>query len=298
MTISLDYTAAAKALALVFNQIFGRYIADFVHALAAPTTSLLQIYLLATKDAVNGGDFTATPVIAEFEPIVSIAADTGLVAVAVWGAYRLMFGHGVRTRYTVRILLPRLAVAAFLIQFSQLLFQIAVDFTNALDQAVTGTQTTQAFGLPDARWWEAILGKSEAEVLILLVLLAGYGVLALAYTVRYALLVLLAITAPLAALLFILPETHHYARKWGSLLVSSLFMQPLQLLILAVALRLETTAGFFPVQHLYPLAALWLCLKVPGALHDTSTIAGRAMTQAKHVAHAVTHTTGRHPSHA
>jgi hypothetical protein len=131
----------------------------------------------------------------------------------------------------------------------------------------------------------------------LLILLAGYGVLALAYVVRYALLVLLAITAPIAALLFVLPETHHYARKWGSLFVSSLFMQPLQLLILAVALRLETSAATGPVQHLYPLAALWLCFKVPGTLHVTSTIASQAITKAKHYAHVATHPPA-HPRHA
>src|SRR5207302_698591 len=51
---------------------------------------------------------------------------------------------------------------------------------------------------PNAGTWEIVTTAALA---------GGYGVLAIAYLMRYAILIVLAITAPVAALLFMLPET-------------------------------------------------------------------------------------------
>ena len=131
------------------------------------------------------------------------------------------------------------------------------------------------------------------RTIVMAALVAGSGVLAVAYALRYSLLSVLAITAPLAALLFVLPDTHHYAKKWGSLFVSTLLMQPLQLLILQVGLQLDLgTASWNPGRHLFALATLLLAFKVPGALHATSSVGTHAMTTVKHYAHMVTHGIG------
>ena len=132
-----------------------------------------------------------------------------------------------------------------------------------------------------------------SDIVLFAVLFAGYAVLAIAYALRYSLLIVLAITAPLAALLFVLPDTHHYARKWGSLFVTTLLMQPLQLLILQVGLQLDLgTAAWNPGRHLFALATLLLAFKVPGALHATSTVGTHAISTVKHYAHLVTHGIG------
>jgi len=66
------------------------------------------------------------------------------------------------------------------------------------------------------------------------VLAAGYDVLAITYLVRYAILIVLAITAPLAGLFFMLPETHHVSKMWASHFTANLLMQPFQLFVLAI----------------------------------------------------------------
>ena len=82
---------------------------------------------------------------------------------------------------------------------------------------------------------------------------------------RYAILIVLAITAPVAGLLFTLPETQHIAKLWASAFFTNLFMQPAQLFVLAIGFALEN-GGHTPVHHLFALAALLIVFKVPGAL--------------------------------
>src|SRR5437899_474777 len=72
------------------------------------------------------------------------------------------------------------------------------------------------------------------QIVATAVLVVGYDVLGIAYLIRYTILIVLAITAPLAGLLFTLPETHHVAKQWGSLFMTNLLMQPIQLFVLAI----------------------------------------------------------------
>jgi hypothetical protein len=243
--------------------------------------ALLNGYLLGTQDIAtpaNPGPFVNAKPITRVEPYMQAAADAALAAVAMWSFYRLMWTHAVRNRYAVQLMLPRLLLAIVLVNFAQPLFQAAVDVNNALCETVKG--------LGIAWDWRSSLdpgfgGNSFAAMLVVYAaLFAGYALLGFVYVVRYSLLVVLAITAPLAALLFVLPETHRYARTWSALFVTTLFMQPLQLLILAVGFMLDVD-GSLPIKHLFALAALYITFKVPGALHFSSTVAGKAESYAK-----------------
>lgn len=253
-----------------------------VGQLALPLTG----FLLSTTDVLgNGRPFTQASAISRFQPVAVAVADAALVAVVVWGGYHLMFAHGVRSLYTVRILLPRLLLAFGLANFSQPILQGAVDVNNALDSVVLGMGS----GFDPATLLNGgrDLGSGPAlSIIVTTALFCGYGVLGIAYTVRYSLLIVLAILAPLAALLSVLPDTHHYARKWGALFVSTLLMQPLQLLILQVGLQLEVaTSPVNPLRHIFALATLLIAFKVPGALHTTSTTGTHALATVKHYAH-------------
>lgn len=255
---------------------------------AGQVVGVVRGYLLSTTDVFHGGPFTDGEAIARYQPPVIVVADAALAAVVIWGSYHIMFGHGIRTLYSVRILLPRLLLALVAANFSKLLFQSAVDVNNALCTVVI--QTGVGFD-PNALFEIRDLGTGPAlSLFVVAALFAGYGVLAVAYALRYALLVVLAITAPLAALLFVLPDTHHYSRKWGTLFVTTLLMQPLQLLILQVGLDLDLASpASNPARHLFALATLLLAFKVPGALHATSTAGTHAISVVKHYAHLVTH---------
>jgi hypothetical protein len=221
-------------------------------------------FILRTTDFETGNEFISNVTIHRFEPALQLVADAALVLVVVIACYKLMWGHGVRSQYTVRILLPRLMMGTLLINFALPLFQLAVQASNAMCDAI------QSFGtIPDWNtWWDNYrLDQTHGvwQFITTGVLVAGYDVLAVAYLIRYAILIALAITAPLAGLLFTLPDTHYLAKHWVSLFVTNLLMQPAQLFVLAIGFALEN-GGHTPVHHLFALAALLIVFKVPGAL--------------------------------
>ena len=221
-------------------------------------------FILRTTDFETGKDFISNVTIHRFEPAAQVVADSALVLVVVVACYKLMWGHGVRSQYTVRILLPRLLMGTILINFALPLFQLAVQANNAACDAI------QSFGtIPDWNaWWDNYrLDQTHGvwQFITTGALVAGYDVLAIAYLIRYAILIVLAITAPIAGLLFTLPDTHYLAKHWASLFVTNLLMQPAQLFVLAIGFALEN-GGHTPVHHLFALASLLIVFKVPGAL--------------------------------
>jgi len=245
-------------------------------------------FILSTTDLETGGDFVNAAAIQRFEPKVQLVADAALVLIALWASYRIMWGHGLFTQYTARILLPRLFMAVVLINFAMPMFQMGVGAANAMSQAVQSFSThddlsTLAAGIAhnaNEGTWEVITTGALA---------AGYGALAISYLVRYAVLIVLAITAPLAALLFMLPETTHLSKMWMSHFATNLFMQPAQLFVLSIGFALEHD-GVSPVHHLFALASLLVVFKVPGAMGGTE--------KAAHKLESIVHTSFVHIGHA
>ena len=245
-------------------------------------------FILSTTDLETGGDVVNAAAIQRFEPKVQLVADAALVLIALWASYRIMWGHGLFTQYTARILLPRLFMAVVLINFALPMFQMGVGAANAMSQAVQSFSThddlsTLAAGIAhnaNEGTWEVITTGALA---------AGYGALAISYLVRYALLIVLAITAPLAALLFMLPETTHLSKMWMSHFATNLFMQPAQLFVLSIGFALEHD-GVSPVHHLFALASLLVVFKVPGAMGGTE--------KAAHKLESIVHTSFVHIGHA
>jgi hypothetical protein len=248
-------------------------------------------FILSTTDFETAGDFTSNATIQAFEPKVQLVANGALVIVAIWASYRIMWGHGLRSLYTARILLPRLLMSVVLINFALPLLQAVVEASNAACKAI------ESFGtLPDwSNWLHNLTLDPSAGILQIVAtagLILGYDLLGIAYLIRYTILVVLAITAPLAGLLFTLPETHHVAKQWSSMFLTNLLMQPMQLFVLAIGFALERD-GYTPVHHLFALAALLVVFKVPGAMGGAEKAAHKLesafKTGFKAVEHAVAH---------
>ncbi|HEV2953991.1 MAG TPA: conjugal transfer protein TrbL family protein [Candidatus Dormibacteraeota bacterium] len=228
----------------------------------------------------SGAGFTSLDVIKNYNRLCAVIASAALTFLLMWGFFRLQWTRAVRPQYSVRAMLPRVGVAAALIGFSLTLVQAMVDLNNALCKVVleSGWSFDLNSLMDPAR--DFYTGPGLA-VLATAALLIALLVLALAYFVRFALLAVLAVTAPLAAVLFILPETQKYAREWMGLFVTTLFMQPLQLLILIIGFHLETAATGNLLRHGFVLAAIIVAFKVPGALHTASSFGTQATTAAK-----------------
>jgi len=248
-------------------------------------------FILHTTDFETGGAFTRNVTIREFEPALQTAANGALALIVVWAAYRLIWGQGVLTQYTVRTLLPRLLMGVVLINFALPLFQVVVDASNVACDAIQSFRT-----IPDWNtWWHNYaLDQTSGiwQIITTGALIVGYDVLAIAYLIRYTILILLAISAPLAGLLFILPDTQRLARQWSSIFITNLLMQPAQLFVLAIGFALER-GGHTPLHHLFALAALLVVFKVPGAIGGSEKVAHKLETAVKAgfrvVEHAVVH---------
>jgi len=248
-------------------------------------------FVLTTKDLDHGEPFTQIVVIQTFEPTVQLVADALLVVAVMWASYRIMWAHGIRSQFTARVLLPRLVMGALLINFAMPMFQAAVDVSNTLSSVITTLPTITNF---QTYWQTFSLNPQDSvwQILTTLALVLGYDVLAVAYVVRYTVLVLLAISAPLAGLLFVLPDTIHLAKLWRKLFITNLFMQPVQLFVIAIGFALENT-GMFPLRHAFALAALLVVFKVPGAMDSAEKVAHKLESLLSHsattVEHAVVH---------
>lgn len=228
-------------------------------------------FILRTTDFESGGKFTENVTIIHFEPSIQLVADVALALVVVWSSYRIIWGGSVRSKYAVKLLLPRLLMGAILINFALPLLQSAVLVSNTLCDAIQGFGTIPNWHT----WWtNYALDQTHGlwQIVTTAALVLGYDILAVTYLVRYAILIVLAITAPLAGLLFTLPDTHHLAKLWTSLFLTNLLMQPAQLFVLAVGFALEN-GGHTPVHHLFALATLLIVFKVPGALGSAEKVA-------------------------
>lgn len=247
-----------------------RVVASLIEKSLVPLEFVWDHFVVTTSD-VRGGDFVANATIAQFEPKVQLVADAALVLIAMWSAYRIMWGHGLFTQYTARILLPRLFMATVLVNFPLMLFQLAVDASNTLSKAAYGMITID----PPSTFLGGFLPAVPVdpfEVTTIAVLAAAFDVFAVTYVLRFAILIVLAITAPIAALFFMLPETNHIAKLWISHFTTNLFMQPMQLFVLSIGFGLERQ-GLSPVRHLFAIASLLIVLKMPGAMGGSEKMA-------------------------
>jgi hypothetical protein len=266
-----------------------------VHAFIADNVQVvvqaLGTFIFRTANpAVPSAPFTTVGPIQSFAPLVQVASNSALTAVITWAGFRMMWGRvTTRSQFVLRVLLPRVLLAALLINFAVPLVQGAIDTSNALSDSVMLATHRQI--LTDVNEFLTAGPLAGLQGVTLIVLFVAYLILAFAYIIRFSLLVVLTILAPAAALLFVLPETQRYAREWSGLFVSALLMQPLQLLILAIGFALDGYSAL-PVRHLFALAAVFMTFKVPGALHSASLAGSKAAGFAKreltHAVHAAT----------
>src|SRR5689334_17017009 len=101
-------------------------------------------FVLTTTDLESHHEFISNAAIQRFEPSLQIVADGALVVVAMWASYRIMWGHGLFTQYTARIMLPRLALAVVLINFALPLFQMCVDAANTVSSTMVAYKIGRA----------------------------------------------------------------------------------------------------------------------------------------------------------
>jgi hypothetical protein len=228
---------------------------------------LINTYLLSTTDPTRPGrPFTADPTLVTLNRSVCVAADALLVLVVIALMVRRVADHSLLAQYDLRSAIPRVLLAVVLLNASLSLIQMAVDLNNALSAFVSGLGGGQ---LP----WSGPLGSPALDspsllgdlfqVLVLLGLVLMVALLGFAYVIRMAVLQVLVVSAPLAALALVLPATRGLSRTWSRLFVVAVFMQAGQLLVLSVAAATGLARGTGLAAAIYAVATVWVALKVP-----------------------------------
>lgn len=257
------------------------------------STGFVETYLLGTFDLSKGrwvGPLTGNPAIVGMHGVTVAIADALLVLIFMWAFLRSQWERSFRAHYTLKTMLPRAMAAVALAHFSLPIGQMAIDLNNALVHAawsadVVGQshQTDWLVRMLDPRSYafSGNLASSFIQIGLHLLLLVMILILALTYVVRFALLGILLVLAPLAAVCMILPETKNYARGWARLFEITVFMQFAQVLVLRLASVFITEQQDNVMQILYGLAILYLVIKVPGLMNASAHME----LKAEHLAH-------------
>lgn len=163
--------------------------------------------------------------------------------------------------YGVKKTLPRLIIAAILVNISFFICQLAVDLSNITGASLYSALTSIPAGGSgeDASnnvggWFVVITAAIAAgggallaiSIPVLLAALLAIVVILLILMVRFALIVILTGLAPLAFVAFLLPNTEHLFKKWLKLFTSMLVLYPLVAIVFGasyVASRVIIDAG-------------------------------------------------------
>jgi len=154
--------------------------------------------------------------------------------------------------------LPRLLIAAVLINFSLIIAGVIIDVTRVLMAILVNTLGTvpldqlpshlmknsglvesvagvKSFGVP--KYDSLIVALYNAIVIWTLAL--GFLTISLTLIVRYIALILLLIVSPVAYLGYALPNTEPYAKQWWTNFFKFVFAGPIALFFLILAIRVD-----------------------------------------------------------
>ena len=202
------------------------------------------------------------------------------------------------SNYGIKRMLPKIIIAAILVNISFFICQLAVDLSNIAGYGIKAifdqlggsiTITTKA----DSGGWAELIGQILAgalgigAVLALLlavsvpVLLSAFFALALIAFIllaRQALIVLLIVIAPLAFVAYLLPNTESLFKKWSKLFFSLLMLFPVISAVFgasALAAAILSTSSE-PFMKIVALGATALPLfVVPGMLKGALAATGK-----------------------
>jgi hypothetical protein len=243
----------------------------------------VHAFSAARADPV-GCRFTDNGALRRLYALTSAMAMSLMVTMLTYAFARSMFEHSFRARYTLKAMLPRVMLVTILVTFGLAFMQQAVDLNNAAVDAIW--RYGAKLGADSNLWSLLVGGPSDNVVLAVLFFLVAVLLVLLVVTsvARNLLLVILVAGAPLAFICMLLPDLDNYAGSWRRLFFTTVFTQAVQVLVLRLSLMLLfEDHGVLSAVH--GLVALYLVLRVPGALHAASHAESKALLYARHAGH-------------
>ncbi|MGW0804763.1 conjugal transfer protein TrbL family protein [Nonomuraea sp. NPDC002799] len=275
----------------ITKQING-WFANLAASAIKPLLDALAITLLATPDVSGSGR------VFDLWKVTTAMADSAFVLLATIGAMIAMGHQTVQTRFAVKEVLPRLAMAIVASNTSFLICGKAIQVGNALSQALLGQDFDTKRAAAQLRM--LILPPSNTQIFYILLELVAIILLILlliSFVMRSALVLVLVVAAPLAMACHALPHTNGVARFWWRAFIGLLVIQVAQSLTLVLAVRIffnqdgRFLLGLAPTGQLINLI-LALCLliilvRIPSWISRHIFIQSRGSTLMRIVKYAV-----------
>jgi hypothetical protein len=147
------------------------------------------------------------------------------------------------SNYGIKKMLPRIVIAAILVNISFIICAIAVDLSNIVGASVyslfqNSIAPDVGSDITNASWEETIAGAvalaTAIGVILIVVLffigpmaLLALGMIILILVARQALVILLIVMAPLAFVAYLLPNTEDWFKKWYKAFIAVLMVYPI-----------------------------------------------------------------------
>lgn len=194
-------------------------------------------------------------------------ANVLLAVIVLWGGFGIVLKEQTRSPYPELLeLLPRLVLAALAANLTLDFARFLIDVNNGIAEAVGQTELPGYDHASPTQ--QGIAGVLSALAYGIVALLLVFQML-----IRLALIDVLIVLAPIAALLWVLPQTQTWTRWWGELFPTTVFQQAIQMMALRLgaALMVELTPGSVEnavLTLLLGIAVCYLTLKIPSLLRS------------------------------
>jgi hypothetical protein len=212
----------------------------------------------------------------------------------------IIFANGLSINldaYTLKKLVPRLVAAVIMVQFSFLICMVGIELSYAIGYGIDATLSAaaQSAGLPvvggpteavaiavsGAKGFGSVLGVLITMIYMVLMLVAvaiGFVISVL----RYFMVWILVLLAPLAFVAKILPQTEKLFKTWSTNFLKALLMFPMIIGLLGVA-NVMTVAvadtGGAPAKFVAPFIPIIALFLVPKTFKWSGSMLGAASTK-------------------
>ncbi|MEV6971121.1 hypothetical protein AB0M47_39085 [Hamadaea sp. NPDC051192] len=238
----------------------GALVSAVLSFLAAQLGHILDwLWQLLTASVFISPDVTGFPQVRHMSSLSQAVVNTAmLLIIAVIGTLHLLSGGAEQSRYTLRMLGPRFAMAMVAANCSSLIVSVSIRAANELTRALTGVNFSTQDAIRQIRDHLASVQTHPDTLLLELVLhnclTVALAALLVSWMVRFGQLVIVAGVAPVALACHTFPATQPIADGWWRTLAGALVTQVLQATALTVAWSaLADPQGSFAVKMGLPV---------------------------------------------
>lgn len=179
--------------------------------------------------------------------IVLALANIGLVIILIFIAVVNILRIQYDT-YAIKKILPILIIGIILANFSLLIIRMLIDFSNILTSIFLNGKTPGDFVKELISNSDLVpkgtvsLGTLVLWLIFALFVIVAFLILGFLFYIRYAVVLILAIVAPLAFVAMAFPPTQGFFKQWWGWLTKFIFMKPISFFLLWLAMAIKGSA--------------------------------------------------------